>query len=65
MTNEFQLGQCTSNYAKLTYSTRFYGLKPVPAVIEYVEPVKCNVYSVLLIEACTIGGMKFHPQLQF
>ena len=40
------------------YSTRLYGLKLVPVVIEYVEPVKCNVYSVLLIEACTIGGAK-------
>ena len=26
--------------------------------MEYVEPVKCNVYSVLLLEACTIGGAK-------
>ena len=42
----------------LLYSTRFYGLKLVPVVIKYVEPVKCNVYSVLLIEACTIGGAK-------
>ena len=42
----------------LLYSTRLYGLKPVPAVVAYVEPVKCNVYSVLLIEACTIGGAK-------
>ena len=40
------------------YSTRLYGLKPVPAVVKYVEPVKCNVYSVLLKEACTIGGAK-------
>ena len=40
------------------YSTRMYGLKPVPGVIKYVEPVKCKVYPVLLIEACTIGGAK-------
>ena len=40
------------------YNTRLYGLKPVPVVIEYVEPVNCNVYSVLLIEVCTIGGAK-------
>ena len=40
------------------YSTRFYGLELIPVVIKCVEPVKCNVYSVLYIEACTIGGAK-------
>ena len=40
------------------YSTRFYGLELIPVVIEYVEPVRCNVYPVLFIEACTIGGAK-------
>ena len=36
----------------------FYDLGLIPVVIKYVEPVKCNVYSVLFIEACTAGGAK-------